>query len=208
MRSKDEATQDLSTPSNVGAATPQREPSAPFGRTSPVGLLILVLFVLLPHTGEAQGFDAEFTLLGGFISDRFEERLPMAPEIGVQAAFSVGGRIWVGTEVTTRMLREGVVCPDIVGAECPESAPWSHASVGSLLLKVNLSDGGVRPYLTGVWGTEDGGWRVVGGGVGLRWIDAISGHDFIVEGRHRDADRFRSSETDHWEVLFGLSCRF
>ncbi|MFW6078375.1 MAG: hypothetical protein ACODAE_02060 [Gemmatimonadota bacterium] len=151
--------------------------------------------------------DASFSVWAGAATDRFERRLPLAPQLGLRYELAAVERLWLGVEATGLFVSGPTSCADVPVTECDEGTSLDVDGVVSGLVRVEPVGEGMRPYVAGLVGSTLGGVAasstVLGGGVGVRWVRAVRDYDLSVEVRYRTDDRFTSIDYDHWEFMLG-----
>lgn len=172
-----------------------------------IGILPAVMFALGSPGLGAQGPDTTFSVWLGGTTDRFEETLPVSPQLGVRLEVEAVHRLWIGLEATGLFVNERQSCPGLFGQECDDTALDVTPTVSGQV-RVELGGDAVRPYVSGVIGRAIRGTNVsstvLGGGAGVLFSERLRGKDLGLEVRYRSDDRFTSLDYDHWEFLVGL----
>lgn len=170
-------------------------------------LLLVSLFVPDVAGLHAQAPDLTFSVWLGGATDRFEETLPLSPQLGVRLEVEAVHRLWVGLEATGLFVNERQSCAAMFGQECDDTALDVTPTVSGQV-RLELGGDAVRPYVSGVIGRAIRGTNVsstvLGGGAGVVFSERLRGKDLGFEARYRTDDRFTSLDYDHWEFLVGL----
>lgn len=171
------------------------------------GILATVMFALGSPGLEAQGLDVTFSVWLGGATDRFEETLPLSPQLGVRLEVEAVHRLWIGMEATGLFVNERQSCPGLLEDECDDTTLDVTPTVSGQV-RLELGGDAVRPYVSGVIGRAirgtDVSSMVLGGGAGVLFSERLRGKDMGLEVRYRTDDRFTSLDYDHWEFLVGL----
>lgn len=176
----------------------------------PLLLAAILVFLLPPSlaaqaTGEGSSFDWQLTGWMGGASDRFEERLPVSPQIALRFDGTPGGGIRVGTEASARFVSEELSCPLEAGIDCDDTG-LAPRPILSLAAQYHLvPEKAVSPYVLATGGVNFASTsRVLGVGAGAKAVRAVAGRSIYGELRYRRDNRFEQLGHHHWEFMVGL----